>query len=533
MKLPTSREMRAIDNSTIEDFNIPGIVLMENAGLGTVRMIKQQCGSCKNTFAPIFIGPGNNGGDGLVIGRHLYQRGCQPIFFFLVNPDSLKGEAAMNLKIIQKIRLPLHIIDNIKQVATIPNILKRYETRKNSCYVIVDAIFGIGLSRKVEGHLEAVINLINGKGIGHKCSVVAVDIASGLDSNTGKILGSCIRADFTATYGCAKPGHFVHDGTSKTGKLKVIDIGIPGEVIQKARIRTELSTKDNFKKIAARLLRKTNSHKGTHGHLLIIAGSPGKTGAAILAAKGGMRTGAGLVSLLAPRNLNAIYEISLLEAMTIPLETSTDFFQYEDIDFIVDAIKDKQAVVIGPGLGIKESTRQLVLHLYHSVKCPLVLDADALNILALCKTEIKSAGGPRILTPHPGELGRLIGQDSKTVQENRLKSAKSGCNLFKNPEHDIILILKGAQTLIVTDRGSTVVNTTGNTGMATGGMGDVLSGVVGALICQEMTEHNAAVAGVFLHGNAGDDLYRQGGNGYNATELADRIPTTLNNLLVV
>ena len=189
MKLPTSMEMRTIDNSAIEDFNIPGIVLMENAGLGTVRMIEQQCGSCKNTFAPIFIGPGNNGGDGLVIGRHLHQRGCQPIFFFLVDPDTLRGDAAVNLKIIQKIRLPLHIIDNMNKVETIPNLIQRYETRKNFCYVIVDAIFGIGLVRKVEGHFGAVIDLINRKDIGPKCCVVSVDTPSGLDSNTGKTLG--------------------------------------------------------------------------------------------------------------------------------------------------------------------------------------------------------------------------------------------------------------------------------------------------------------------------------------------------------
>jgi len=226
-----------------------------------------------------------------------------------------------------------------------------------------------------------------------------------MDSNTGKILGTCVKADFTATYCCAKPGQFIHGGSSRTGKLEVIDIGIPEEIIHKARIKTGLSTEDNFKMIAQTLVRKKNSHKGSHGHLQIIGGSPGKTGAAILAARGAIRTGAGLVSLFAPRNLNNIYEISLPEAMTIPLEKSSDFFHHDDTHFILKKIKGKQAVVIGPGLGINDSTRKLVLHLYHTAECPLIIDADALNLLALSKTEIKTPGGPRIFTPHPGELG--------------------------------------------------------------------------------------------------------------------------------
>ncbi len=531
MKLPTAKEMRAIDNSAIEDFNIPGIVLMENAGLGTVRMMEQQCGPCRDTFAPIFVGPGNNGGDGLVIGRHLHQRGCQPVFFFLVNPDTLKGDAAVNLKIIQKIKLPYHVIDNIKHVGNIRTQLQRYEIGKTACYAIVDAIFGIGLTRKVAGHFADIIDLINKKNFFYKIPVISVDMPSGMNSTTGKILGTCVKADFTATYCCAKPGQFIQQGSSWTGQLEVIDIGIPEEIIHRADIKTELSTKDSFKKMAANLVRKKNSHKGSHGHLQIIAGSLGKTGAAVLAARGALKTGAGLVSLFAPRNLNPIYEISILEAMTIPLEKSIDFFQYDDIKFILDKIKDKQAVVIGPGLGNNKSTRKLVLHLYHAAECPLIIDADALNILALSKTKLKTPGGPRIFTPHPGELGRLINLPAENIQDNRLKSAITGCNLFKNPVHDIILILKGAETLIVTDSGTTVINTSGNPGMATGGMGDVLSGIIGALICQGISCHSAAVAGVFLHGNAGDDLYKLNGIGYTATELADKIPVSIKNLL--
>jgi len=532
MKLLTSQEMRDLDSSAIKDFHIPGLVLMENAGLGTVRMLERLCGPCKNTFAPIFIGPGNNGGDGLVIGRHLHQRNCQPVFFFLVNPGSLKGDAAVNFKIIQKLNLPFHIVNNVNQVENIPTLLTQYKTQKESCYALIDAIFGIGLIRKVTGHFAHTIDLINRKDFVRKAPRISVDTPSGMDSSSGIILGTCVKADFTATYCCAKIGHFIQDGVNLTGKLEVIDIGIPKEIVHKANICTEVSTKDSFKSMAVDLIRKKDSHKGDHGHLLIIGGSSGKTGAAVLAANGALRTGAGLVSLLAPHNLNTIYETSLIEAMTIPLKTSDNFFKYDDIDLILDYIQDKKAIVIGPGLGIDESTRKLVLHLYHEAECPLIIDADALNLLALCRNEIKFPAGPRIFTPHPGELSRLIGKSAKKIQNNRLEAANSACDLFKNPIHDIIVVLKGANTLIVVNDGSTIINTTGNPGMATGGMGDVLSGIIGALVCQGMTPRNAAVSGVFLHGHAGDDLYILTGIGYSANELANRIPFTLKNLLM-
>ena len=531
MKLPTSAKMRTLDNSAIKNYNIPGIVLMENAGLGTVRMMVEHCGPCSNTFAAIFVGPGNNGGDGLVIGRHLYQRGCQPIFFFLVDPANLKGDAAINLKITQRIGLTFHVIDNVNRVKTVPDLLKDYESHSGSCYAIVDSIFGIGLTRKVENHFSHLIDIINKRDFAGRAPVVSVDIPSGLDSDTGNPLGSCVRADYTATYCCAKPGHFIQQGPELSGKLKIIDIGIPRVVIEKENIQTELITKNGFKKMTGVIARKTNSHKGTYGHLIVIGGSTGKTGAAILASKGAVRAGSGLVSLLAPRNLNTIYEISLVEAMTIPLKSSGDFFQLDDIDLILKNLKGKQAAILGPGIGMDESTRKLVLRLYHEAKCPLILDADALNLLALSLKDIRTPAGSRIFTPHPGELARLTGKSTETVQKNRLKAGKLAYELFRNPIHDIILVLKGAQTLIFSADSHTAINPTGNPGMATGGMGDVLSGIIGALICQGMSSLDAAVSGVFLHGSAGDDLCLLTGTGYTATELTDRIPITMKNLL--
>lgn len=527
MKLPTAFEMRALDASAIEDFGIPGIVLMENAGVGTVNMMVQELGPCENTFALIFIGPGNNGGDGLVIGRHLYQRGCQPIFFLLVKPDLFTGDAAVNFNIVKNLKLPFHVIDSQVRVETIPVLFKQIESRGLPCYALVDALFGTGLTREISGHFADTIDLINRPEFAHNVPVIAVDMPSGLDSDSGRILGKCIEADYTATFGCPKPGHFIHASSDMTGKLRIIDIGIPPEAIFKAEIATELITPGTCGQWSKSLVRDKASHKGTHGHLLLLAGSPGKTGAALLAARGALRTGCGLVSLCVPHMLNAVFEASLVEAMTIPLRNSPAFIGIADRDHILQSISDKKAVVIGPGLGTNPQTAELVLFLYRTVKQPLILDADALNILALHISQIGAPAGPRIFTPHPGELSRLINTSVQEIQDHRLEAARKACSVFKRNPQQIIMVLKGAGTIIATDNGTALINTTGNPGMATGGMGDVLSGVIGALICQGMSSLQAAAAAVFLHGAAGDELYEKIGVGYTASELADVLPLTL------
>jgi len=529
MKLPTAFEMQALDRSAINDFGIPGIVLMENAGLGTVGMMEKALGPCDKTFAVIFVGPGNNGGDGLVIGRHLHQRGCHPVFFFLVSPDKLKGDAAVNLKIIQNLRLPYHVVDTSIKIETISILIKQIETRGLPCYAVIDAIFGIGLHKKVTGHFADAINTINNQDFAHNSPVISADTPSGLDVDTGEILGTCVRADYTATYCCAKPGHFIHGYNSLTGTLAIIDIGIPPEALQRASITTELSTGNNFKATSHVLNRKSTAHKGNHGHLLILAGATGKTGAAILSAKGAQRAGVGLVSLCVPHDLNTIFESTLVEAMTIPLPNSFSSFSDRDWELILENVSGKQAVVIGPGIGTSPQTSNLVIRMYQTLQCPLVLDADALNILAAHHGELLNPPGIRIFTPHPGELSRLLDKSVKSIQNNRLDAAVLACNLFPNKHHNTIMVLKGAGTIIATSDGSTVINTSGNPGMAAGGMGDVLSGVIGALIAQGMEAKNAAIAGVYLHGLAADMLYEKTGAGFSATEVADMIPFALKN----
>jgi hydroxyethylthiazole kinase-like uncharacterized protein yjeF len=530
MKLPKAHEMQALDRCAIEDFGIPGSVLMENAGLGTVLMMERELGSCKGKFALIFIGPGNNGGDGLVIGRHLHQRGCQPIFFFLVPPDSLKGDAATNLHIMRKLKLPFHIVDNASRVETIPVLYKQIESRGKPCHCVIDAIFGTGLLRGLDGHFADAINLINRPDFAHNVPVVAVDTPSGMDSDSGRILGTSIVANLTATYGCAKPGQIMQGSSELTGKLQIIDIGIPPEAFARSPIPTELLTADIACSWLKKLSRDKSSHKGSHGHLFIIAGSAGKTGAAILAAQGAIRSGCGLVSLAAPYTLNAIFETNLVEAMTVPLPTSSSLINVSDLSFIQRNLSYKNGVVIGPGLGQDKRTAELVIHLYNSCSCPMVVDADALNILAANREKIAQPAGPRILTPHPGEVARLSDSTPQIIQDNRFEAAREA-HIALDYDKKVIIVLKGDGTVIVSDEGYAMINTSGNPGMATGGMGDVLSGVIGSLISQGLNCLEAAAAGVFLHGKAADDIHVKASYGYTATEVAERIPFTLKNFL--
>lgn len=531
MKLPSALEMQNLDREACENYDIPSIVLMENAGLGTVLMAERELGSCKNTFSPIFIGPGNNGGDGLVIGRHLHQRGGHPVFFFLVNPEKIKGDSKKNLEIIKKLRLPFHIIDNVNRAETIPVLIKQFESRGLPCYAIFDAIFGIGLCREVTEHFAETIHLINSPTLKGSTPVISVDTPSGMESDTGEVLGACVRADYTATYCCAKPGHFLHGSPSWTGKLEIIDIGIPPEALYNASISTELATKDSIIRLSYLLKRKKASHKGSHGHLFIVGGSLGKTGAAILAAKGGLRTGAGLVTLAVPKGLNPIYETTLPEAMTIALDGNSDCLVEQDWPVIKEQFEGKKAIVVGPGMGTDPKTAKLVLNIYKEATCAAVFDADALNILAQHSGDVPKPAGPRIYTPHPGELSRLLNTTINSIEHDRLGAAKAACKRLNAPDFPTVVVLKGAGTITANSSGSLFINTTGNPGMATGGMGDVLSGMIGALICQGLTPMDAAVAGVYLHGAAADMLHDQVGAGFYATEVADMIPFARQNLM--
>lgn len=524
MKLPTASEMQGLDLAASQDFHIPSIVLMENAGLKTVIMAEQELGKARGFFASIFIGPGNNGGDGLVIARHLYQQDCQVILFLLVEPKTFTGDTATNFKIVEALKIPYHIVDNAARVEMVPVLLKQFEAKGLPCYAIFDAIFGIGLSREVTGHFAKAIDLINSPIFKGKAPVIAVDLPSGMDADKGSNHGPVVRADFTATYGCAKPAHFINGKAAWSGKLEIIDIGIPPQALAAADIKTEVSTLENISRKSFWLCRKKNCHKGDNGHLLVLAGSQGKAGAALLAARGALRAGTGLVTLAAPSHLQPIYQQGLPEAMTLLLKESSGFFKNVDYPQLFEFSKKIKAMVIGPGIGFDPETISLVLSIYQNFEIPLVLDADAITILAKEKIALGDCAGPRIFTPHPGELSRVLNMSAAAINDNRLAAVDEGIEIFANDRHETVLLLKGPGTLIASNKGKRHINTTGNPGMACAGMGDVLSGIIAGLICQGFPPLDAAVTGAYLHGHAADLLYAGGASGYTASEVADTLP---------
>ncbi len=533
MKLANAVEMQQIDTIAIDRYRIPGMILMENAGLATVRMMDKELDSAKGkgAFALIFVGPGNNGGDGLVIGRHLHQIGCEPHFVFLADPDSLTGDAALNMEIIRKLQFPFHIINADNSIETLATLHLQLVSEKKPCYAIVDAIFGIGLARDVTGYYGECIDFINDFSKWYAIPVIAVDIPSGLDSNTGKVLGKCVHAHTTATYSYAKPGHYLLDGPKCSGKIQVLDIGIPKQVLKHVALTTELLTNKTTSKTISCLKRDATAHKGSNGHLAVLAGSLGKTGAAALVVKGALRTGAGLVSLFAPKKCNVIYETLLIEAMTVPLPFSISSLHSDDLIFIREQLKNKDAVVLGPGIGTESATEELVMSLYESVQVPMVLDADALSCLARHREHLPNPAGSRILTPHPGEMARLLGCSTQEIQENRVQATQEACTIYGCNDIDCVVLLKGCNTIVATSSGALCVNSSGNPGMSTGGMGDVLSGIIASLLTQGLAPEQATTAGVYIHGMAGDLLYGVNSFGYTASELADCIPDCLSALM--
>lgn len=512
MKVAKAGEMRELDRRAIDEYGIPGVVLMENAGQATVEVIRRWRGRLSGQKVLIVVGPGNNGGDGLVVARHLHQAGCQVVVLALVRATAWSGEAAINWRIVRKLPVRVvEVIDNEEALAFLKEL--------RQVDFVVDAIFGTGLRRAVEGHFAMVIELINQCG----WPVVAVDIPSGLDSDSGKPLGCCLRAEVTVTYGLAKPGQLLQPGVEYVGRLEVVDIGIPKEMVAGAGLGIELLERSDV----APLLppRRAGSHKGTFGHLLVLAGSQGKTGAALLAAQGALRSGVGLVTLGVPQLLNPIFEASLLEAMTVPL-ASEYFLGADDYAAIASALPGKEAVVLGPGLGTEPETADLVLRLYREVGVPMVVDADALNIIGQSPPASVAPAGPRVLTPHPGEMARLTGLTTRAIQAGRLEIASAYAR-----EKGVVLLLKGAATVIAAPDGRLAINSTGNPGMACGGMGDILAGVIGALLAQGVAAWEAACVGAFVHGLAADRLARaRSRGGFLASEVAAELPAAFHEI---
>jgi len=518
MILVTAGEMQEMDRQTIKIHGIPGLKLMENAGRGATDVLLNQFADRIKARVGIICGKGNNGGDGFVIARYLADQRIDVAVYLLAKAAKIKGDAAANLKRLAVLKVPVIEIPDEGSFSKIKSDLSRFD-------LLVDAILGTGLTSDVRGFFKTVIDFVNDlnrNGI----PVFAVDMPSGLNSDTGQSCGTCIRAQATATFALAKIGHYTYPGAGHTGKLKIIDIGIPVSVVESVGPKQYLLTAERIR--AAFPLRAADTHKGRTGHLLVVAGSTGKTGAAAMTAVSAMRAGAGLVTLGIAESLNPIIETQVLEVMTTPLpEYRHGILANTAIDDIAKLADGKSCLAIGPGIGQTAETRSLVKNIISQIDIPMVIDADGLNNIVGQTQLLKKLKAPAVLTPHPGEMARLIETSPAAVQQNRLTCARDFATNFA-----VHVVLKGAATVIAHPDGSAYINPTGNPGMASGGMGDVLTGVLAGFITQGFTPQTAAHAAVFLHGAAADTLAKTVGPiGYLAGEVMDTIPREIKKLL--
>lgn len=506
MKVVTSNEMRDIDRLTIEHYGVPSLVLMERAGLAVSMRVKELCNSRKIV---ILCGRGNNGGDGLVVARILKNWGYNVKVFLLGELNTLSHDCEIQYKIARNFGVPIEFKSTINS-SDLHNA------------AIIDAVFGTGLNKPVSENLVEIFNLVNDS----RSTVFSIDIASGISSDTGEILGGVIKADYTITFGLPKIGHILYPGAAYSGKLFVEDIGFPPQLLQSENLKIELLQKNSVSSLIKP--RERYSHKGNYGHVLIIAGSKGKTGAALMCAKACFRCGAGLVTIGVPQSLIDPMQSRITEEMILPLQDDgRGMFSIKAIDEILSFVLGKiDAIAIGPGIGVSSGTEMLLSEIIKESRVPLIIDADGINSLSANTDVLAHKKSSVVITPHPGEMARFCSRafnsEYKTadIERDRLGiSSRLAC------EFEINVVLKGVPTVIASPDGKVFVNTSGNPGMATAGSGDVLTGILASFVGQGLSPLDASRVGVYIHGMAGDSASgKKGEHCMIASDLIECLP---------
>lgn len=492
----TAQQMRAVDAAS-ERFGMPAAILMENAGRALAETAVALAGP-RGRFL-VLCGLGNNGGDGLVAGRWLSRKGRRVDVELVGEASALTGDPARN-----------HLALRALEVAIAP-IADAVTVGEGD--VVIDALLGTGLSRAPEGrYAEAIERIARWRAQGAR--VLSADLPSGLESDSGRARSPCVTADATATFGFLKVGQLSAEGAARCGVIEVIDIGIPPVALEVAAGPSAhlVEERDARRCVSERGL---DTHKGSFGHVLIVAGSQGKTGAAALVGLGALRAGAGLVTIASrPESLGAILGHGP-ELMGVELSLG-GALEPSDLPALLRAAEGKDAVVLGPGIARGDQTKALIAALVQELALPLVLDADGLNALDGHPEVLRGARARVLLTPHPGEMSRLLLRPTSEIQADRISAARELAT-----RSSAVVALKGARTVVARpDDGAVFVNPTGNPGMATGGTGDVLAGLCGALLAQGLSPTDAAVAGVYVHGLAGDlAAKRTGEMGLVASDL--------------
>lgn len=506
--------MQELEAQSAKQYSITPAQLMENAGRGIAEWVggfAAQKAISKDVL--IACGGGNNGGDGFVSARCLHEKGFNVNVVCLAKEQDMKGPAKNNYNKIKKIR-KIHIYRVYSQ-----SHLEKTKHLFKDAHLILDCILGTGLKGEVGGFLKHVIEFINNL----SKKVISVDIPSGMDGNTGS--GLCIRAYATLIMGLPKVGPLKPNAGNNTGYLYVVDIGLPGELVKNIKSNLEYIYPSDFSGLVPE--RDPSSHKGDFGHVLVLAGSPQYTGAAALCVNGALRSGAGRVTLGIPRGLQNIYQIRLTESMTLPLpETEEGTLSHEAYPHIMKFIEKVDSVALGPGLSKHPDTLKLVKRIIAGSHKPLVIDADGVNAVAEELLVLRKAKAPLILTPHPGEMANLLHTSIKSVQTDRWKISRGLAD-----KYGITIVLKGRQSIIAGDDKKIYINSSGNPGMASGGMGDVLTGIIAGLLAQGFKSIDSARMGAYLHG-AGADLAAEetGEWGMLASDLLAKLPCAMNRI---
>jgi len=508
IKVLDTAAMRACDRTAIDDYGIAGELLMENAGLQVVEALTRHFDDHPPLSVAVLCGRGNNGGDGLVVARHLYNLGCEAVVYLFAAATALRDGAATNHRIAVTVGVPVVEVHDEEAWGPLAEDLSEFDC-------IVDALLGTGLESAPQGAIAAAIESVNALDV----PVVSVDLPSGLSADSAAIQGAVVESTLTVALAAPKVCHVLAPASETCGEVVVVDISIPDAVLDAAPAALWQPTLEDC--ASGLPARWPDSHKGDYGRVLVIGGASGTAGAVVLAARGALRGGAGLVHVLCPEPTYLPIAGQLTEALvhSAPAGSSGGLGR-DAVAATRQRVEAVDVVAIGPGMGVDPETVALVRELAVGCARPMVIDADGLNALVGTLEELRGAVAPRLLTPHPGEAARLLGVEVAAVQSDRVGAARQLAETA-----GAVVLLKGHRSLTVEPGQAPIVNRTGNPGMATGGTGDVLTGLIAALIAQGLRPGRAAWTGACLHGLAGDLVAeRLGQIGFLATDLTDELP---------
>ena len=508
MKIFSAEQMRAFDKASSEQFQIPSVVLMENAALRVVEFLETQFAPLSGKKILVLCGKGNNGGDGFAIARHL-QAISKTTVFMTSAPGDLKGDALINFKILRS------------GGAVIAHAGTRSgDLRWDTFDIIVDALLGTGFGGEIRG--DELKHTLEMAALA-PAPIVAVDVPSGLNADTGEAAEEALKADYTVTLAAPKRGLFLGRGLDLSGEIWVGGIGTPERLMESTQTGVQAVTRQTAQDLATSLKRPLDAHKGDAGRVLILGGSFGMSGAPTMSAHAALRAGAGLVTAALPSRIVPIFAASQNESMSRPLLDDAQGrlveASFEDLPRLWD---NMDAVALGPGLSRSVSALDFARRVIEKCPAPLILDADALYAIRAITRQTRERSAPTILTPHPGEMGELMQMEIKEVQKARLETAKACAEKF-----NAFVVLKGARSVIATPQGELFINLTGNPGMATGGSGDVLTGLIAGLLAQLKNACGATLLGVYAHGLAGDMAYESKGYGLIAGDITHEVPRAL------